>query len=1201
MSISSTGSSTSNYTGPTRMTGLVSGFDTTSIVEQLMALERQPLNKLDIKKQTEELRLQAYQAVNTYVLKFRASIAGLSSSKLWNAKTATSTNEKSLTANASEYAVNGSYSFKVAQLAAVTQYMSKGMASSKTPLVKQEKVGDEDPKPYKLGELNLSSAKTRVDNSAKLEQLNGGKGVFRGSVRVTDGKGTTSTIDLSSCDTVDDVVRTLNESSGAQINAEIKNGVICVSDASGVDGGTLKIQNVGTGTTATDLGIAGVANGTSGQVTELQGRNVYTMGKDTSLELLNDGLGVEEGMIRMQVTDEEGYYLYVDIDVNDCETVGDVMNRANNEIKRLIELDANSPDGGMHTSNLEGLAFGVSADGLSFSLTGTKKDLAYACYDVYDEARVSNTYPSAGLGLNGVKIAKSDDEELVFDRVFGGVNSPMLKNLNGTAGVGIGASDNDGRIKLPVDLNDNTPLSALNNGNGYTPSLPILQIVTHEGGKEVSDHNKKDKIVYHQNIITPQALENFYATHTDPTVGEFKNFVNDQIQAYANNPDNNAASLNGLRFDLDSEGVKRFSVYGAQGGYSYEIGGTLATALGIGRADSNKTMVEKYLDKDSAEYDAYKKDLEDFFNIGKASVLEDNEVFDEKTTLGDMLGQLHGLKRDDFSSTTAYNDAVKAWQDSAKADPAGTLASLFNQNLELTTTYEKSDGTMDTATVSIDVASLFDADNPFNADLTVDKFMETVNKAIATEFAALTDPVSGDPLTIVPPKLGVNATANNLQWTNVDFSRPWEIAGGDAFERMNLAKNTAQQNDAGQISFSQQGEHALAGDLNIAQPGYIQYRDVTEENADTVFIGELNAGLGLVFGKADDTLEITMDGHTISFTYQELADKMATKASGSGELKDVTVKDYVESLNDLVQEKLIDVNADISDPDKHLDFTIKVGTNGLEVADFKNIKNFTMGGALAQEVRTGINAGGIVIESGKSYQVGELLAGVHVQQEIKGLGVIEVSLGSGKAITLETDGLTQSNTLAELINRLNQELDKHVADIADPDNGIDPDWANVRFTLNEAGTGIAVENNSGKRVTFHDTVQTLVDQNGNPVPDKDGNDQTYSDGNYLAQDLGLISNDESKNRIEPYSFYNATSLNRSMISRATKIDEYYSSTKEKGSIVITNTAGETGTLSLEGIETIGDLMDLINDQVGTYLHVKCHINDHGDGLEFYEE
>ncbi len=1200
MSTSSTGSASSNYTGPTRMTGLVSGFDTTSIVEQLMALERQPLQNLDIKKQTEELRLQAYQAVNTYVLKFKNSIASLSSSKLWNGKSAASSNEKSLTATASEYAVNGSYSFKVAQLAAVTQYMSKGFASSKSPLVKQEKIGDEEPVPYKLGEINLSSAKTRVDNSAKLEELNGGKGVFRGSVRITDGKGTTSTIDLSGCDTVDDVVRTLNGSSGAQINAEIKDGTIHITDASGVDpaDAKVKVQNVGTGTTASDLGIAGTSEGTTGVI---KGRNVYTMGRDTSLELLNDGLGIEEGIFRLVVTDAEGYSLNADINVDDCETVGDVIDRANSEFKRLIEQGGHDPKGLMDYSKLEGLTFGVSADGLSMSLTGTKANYSYTFIDPTPEGTVANTYPEVGLGLNGTKTANGPDEELVFDRIFGGMNSPMLKNLNGTAGAGIGASDDDSRLLLPVDLNDSTPLSALNNGNKFEPSLPFLQIVTHEGGPEISDYDKDNKIVYHHNIITPQAyqdfLDDFDPTDPDvPTVGDFKKFVNDSIQKYASNPDNNAAALNGLRFDYDSEGVKRFSVYGAQGGYSYEIGGTFAGALGVGRSDTNQTMVEKYLDKESADYDAYKKGLEDFYNIGKTSVLPDNVSFDEETTMADMLGQMHGLKKEDFASTDAYNAAVASWKADAKADPAGTLATLFGQNLEFTTGYRKADGTTDSTTISVDVRSLFDTNNPLDGDLTVDKFIEIVNDGIAAAFTGFTDPNTGEAISLLPPKLAIGAAADNLQWTNMDFSNGWQISGGDGFERMHLNKDTTVANDAGALTFAEQGEHALTGDLDVFQRGYIQYRDVTADNADTVFIGELNHGLGLAFGKADDKLEFTINEQTFSFTYAELAAEMAGTNSGQGgELKYVTVQDYVDSLNTLIQGKLSDINAGISDADKHLDFKISVGTNKLEITDIKNITDFQMSGELAQDVRTGLTAGTQKVGELTSFPVGTLVAGVHVFEAPKDLGTIKMSLGSGLDLELNTTGLTQDSTLSELIASFNDQLDE-AAKVAGGE-----EWANIRFTLNESGTGIAVDNSSSMRLTFHDTQAPMKNLKGEAIVDENNEPVLHTDGNYLAQDLGLIKDGEDKNRIDPYSFYNASTLNRSMISRATKLDEYYSSTKEKGSITIGNSHGKTRTINLEGIKSIGDLIDIVNNEAGYYLNVFAKINEAGDGIMFYED
>ncbi len=173
MTTSATGTQPASFTNKNRVTGIAStaaGFDTNGIVNSLMAIERRPYDDLDYKRQSEQLRLQAYQAVNTALLAFRSSVSGLSSRSLWNAKMTSSTNEKSIVATANEYAVKGAYSFKVAQVAAATEYASRAVLDAKAPLAPPKKVPDPenegemmDGPPEKIGEIHLASAKTRVD------------------------------------------------------------------------------------------------------------------------------------------------------------------------------------------------------------------------------------------------------------------------------------------------------------------------------------------------------------------------------------------------------------------------------------------------------------------------------------------------------------------------------------------------------------------------------------------------------------------------------------------------------------------------------------------------------------------------------------------------------------------------------------------------------------------------------------------------------------------------------------------------------------------------------------------------------------------------------------------------------------------------------------------------------------------------------
>ena len=1198
MSTGSTGSASQ------RVTGLVSGWDTQSIVESLMALEKKPLEKLDIKKQTEELRLQAYQAVNTYLLKFRTSMNTLASTKLWNSKTAASTNEKSITATAGEFAVNGAYAFRVSQLASITQYMSKGVANSKTALVKQEKDAEgKEPAPYKLGEINLSSSKVRVDNSAKLEQLNGGKGVFRGSVRVTDAKGSTSVIDLSGCDTMDDVVNALNDSSTAQINASIRDGALYIEDASG-GAGTMKIQNVGSGTTATDLGIAGSSTAASaGDTAAIKGRNVYTIGKDTSLKLLNDGLGVEEGKFAMNVTDNSGYTTLLEFDVNGCETAGDVMQRTNDSIR------AKAAEGGVHASQLEDLYFSVSEDGTSFALTGTAAGMAYQFYDVHSDLLAGKMTPASQLGLNGCKTSTVDGEELKFDRVLGSVNSPMLKNLNGATTDGIGRYSEDTQSMLDVPFNENTPLSALNGGAGYNMTLPLLQIQVHEGGTALSDIDPSMLSIFEQ-VIKPGEMETFLE-QGDLTVGDLRDFINERIQAYADDPANDAASLSGLRFDFDSDGAARMTVHGAQGGYTYEIGGTLATLLGTVRDDKRGTAVGKYTDKESAEYKEWEQAINDFYNVGVDSLLDDNggivlesdpEADPPKTatTMGDLLKGMHGLKPEDYADETAYDAAVQAWKDEVDAGTK-TLADVFGGDSLKVTGFSLRNGgdpansaDYDQITATIDLSFVNDA-------TTAKEFIDKVNAEIADQFA--NDPTNGvgNEKIVNIPKLSLNATADNFAWTDIDHSRPWDFqsANGTAAQALRLEKDTMITTSNGQGVFTTQPEHAVNGSLSVKMPGYLENRPVNETTAKTLTVGDLNFGNGLQFGGPSDTMKFDLGGgNSIEFTMTELANVMVNyydpNPPANETYNDVTIEEYVASLNEVIQSKLDVLNAAAADADK-VSFKLSIGTNSITAGEFKNVSSFAASGTLANEVRTGIGAASMdasTFNPNSAYRLGELAAHrIHQQNDIQGLGQIALTLGNGAEVRLNTDGLDQSNTLDDLIAKLNSELDilAHGNGLDPSDPGykapVDASFADVRFTLNSSGTGIAVENASNKRLIFHDT----TDSNG------------ISDAQYLAQDLGLIGGNESSTRVEANTFHNAKSLNRAMISRSTAISDYFPATKEKGAIRIQNSLGEAIEIDMTNCETLGDVMDAINDQAGFRLNVFARINEKGDGITFFED
>ena len=92
-----------------------------------------------------------------------------------------------------------------------------------------------------------------VTAATSLSDLHGGQGITKGSIAVSNGSAT-SIIDLSNAQTIGDVVSDIeaNPPAGSQVNVSLSSQGLNVSL---VGGGSLSITEVGSGTTAADLGI----------------------------------------------------------------------------------------------------------------------------------------------------------------------------------------------------------------------------------------------------------------------------------------------------------------------------------------------------------------------------------------------------------------------------------------------------------------------------------------------------------------------------------------------------------------------------------------------------------------------------------------------------------------------------------------------------------------------------------------------------------------------------------------------------------------------------------------------------------------------------------------------------------------------------------------------------------------------------------
>lgn len=152
---------------PIRMTGLTSGLDTESIVNQLMSAQRTKQTKVENKKQKLEWKQEIWKGLNTKIYGFyKDSLSKMKYSSNYSTKKASVSDATKLTATASTKAAAGSYKVAINKIASA-QYVTSGKLSYK------DSSGNTATTSTKLSELGMSSGtvlKLEVgDKSSALE------------------------------------------------------------------------------------------------------------------------------------------------------------------------------------------------------------------------------------------------------------------------------------------------------------------------------------------------------------------------------------------------------------------------------------------------------------------------------------------------------------------------------------------------------------------------------------------------------------------------------------------------------------------------------------------------------------------------------------------------------------------------------------------------------------------------------------------------------------------------------------------------------------------------------------------------------------------------------------------------------------------------------------------------------------------------
>lgn len=269
--------------GPIRFDGIASGIDFTTIIQQITASRRRPIDQIKTRIQKNTGVKTALLELSARLLSLKVSAEILSKPSFFNTTKASSSNESLIKASGNAIAALGTYTFTPAKLAQAHSLISNGFAdSTTTPVTTTD------------SEIRIEVGGGFLDRRTRLADLNGGAGVDRGSISVTNGSiGVSETINLEGAVTVQDVLDAINSKTSLKIKASVSADKIVLEDTSGVLGGTITVTDLAGDTTAADLGL-NVTSGLVGPgVATLVGKDINSVVSGTSITRLNDGLGVK--------------------------------------------------------------------------------------------------------------------------------------------------------------------------------------------------------------------------------------------------------------------------------------------------------------------------------------------------------------------------------------------------------------------------------------------------------------------------------------------------------------------------------------------------------------------------------------------------------------------------------------------------------------------------------------------------------------------------------------------------------------------------------------------------------------------------------------------------------------------------------------------------------------------------------------------
>jgi flagellar hook-associated protein 2 len=400
--------------------GLISGIDTASLIDQLIAASSGPSRLAQARLFQLQAQQAAYLDLNSQLGSLRSAAASFRTNNTFQAKKATSSNGDILTATASIGAQPGTYSFVVDRLVSSRQLLTRGFV-------------DRDQTELGATSFSFDSYRARLDDDVSLSALNDGDGIERGEIRITDADGDSATVDLSRAATVSDVLDAINQA-GIDVTARVSDGRF---ELIGAD----SVTNVGTRDTRGTLGLGAGADTTGDDII---GTRVYGITVNTALSSLNDGTGVDyrsnssvpDGAAT-DFTIDFSNGASIDVGIGEIRVANEVTEGAVTTVQGVLDRinDAIAADGTVDAT--------ASIDADTGGIVITTSD--GATVDAITQVGNATTVRDLGLDLDAGALGGTT---ATGKRIFSGLGTTLLSGLNG--GGASGGFGGSGRLSITV-------------------------------------------------------------------------------------------------------------------------------------------------------------------------------------------------------------------------------------------------------------------------------------------------------------------------------------------------------------------------------------------------------------------------------------------------------------------------------------------------------------------------------------------------------------------------------------------------------------------------------------------------------------------------------------------------------------------------------------------------------------------------------